>query len=451
LARHFELAELPEKAALYRLQAGAKARRMSANEEASSHLRKGLQLIAALAPSPMLVELELGLQTALGTTLVATHGYASSEVENAFCRARELTRALDDPRKSIPVLYGLSVFDLVSGKLEQALEEASQLLALTHQADESGYQLGAHLVLGVTQLYLGRLDEAHLQLEQSIVDVEPRIHLELAYAQGQDPVVASLSFLSLALWLQGYPERAQTTSSAALALASKLNHPHTTAYASSIATTLYQILRLDEECARQAAATVEVSKGRFPLWQAAGSMTQGWAQAMGGGAEAGITAIEQGLALWEGTGALATTPYFRARLAEAHLLAGNRSEGLRAVDEALRYPEQAWWLPEEYRLRAELLLLAPGCEEEAATSLHQGLESARSQQARSLELRLCMSLARLLHTQGCSAEGRELLASCYGSFSEGFQTPDLSDARALLAELEQKAGEPNTEVFATAG
>src|SRR5690606_34487358 len=111
---------------------------------------------------------------------------------------------------------------------------------------------------------------------------------------------------------------------------------------------------------------------------------------------AGIAAIEPGLALWEGTGAQATAPYFRARLAEAHFFNGNRDTGLRVLDDALRYTEQAWWLPEEYRLRAELLLLGPNEELEAERCLREGLEIARMQQARSLELRLCMSLARLL-------------------------------------------------------
>jgi predicted ATPase len=208
---------------------------------------------------------------------------------------------------------------------------------------------------------------------------------------------------------------------------------------------------MEEECAAQAELTLAASKGRFPLWQAIGEMAQGWVMVCRGQAQPGIALMEPGLALWEGTGANATAPYFRARLAEAHLLAGNRAGGLAVLEKAILFAEQAWWLPEEYRLHAELLLLAPGSELEAINWLREGLQIARLQQSKSLELRLCMSLARLLHTQGNTAEARDLLVGCYGWFSEGFETPDLRDARALLAELGHNfvtSGKENQALFA---
>lgn len=435
LARHFEISGLPEKAVIYHLQAANKARRMSANAEASIHLRKGLELLEEISDSPARRELELQYQTALGTSMLATHGYASQEVQRAYARARELSRMHSDPRQTVPVLFGLSVYYLVSGALDQALEESYQLLALTEQIGEPGYLLGAHLVLGAAKMYLGRLEEARAHLEKASRPDESHEQLELACSQGQDPKVAALSFLSLVLWLQGYPEQALVAKDASAARAQKLGHAHSTAYGSSIATTLYQMLRLEEECDCQAEMTLAVSKGRFPLWQAVGEMAQGWVMAYRGDVEAGIAHIEPGLALWEGTGANTTAPYFRSRLVEAHLLGGNREAGLALLDDVFCFPEQAWWLPEAYRLRAELLLLAPGSEVEAANCLREGLQLARHMQAKSLELRLCMSLARLLYKQGKTAEGRAMLAECYGWFSEGFDTPDLRDARALLAEL----------------
>jgi predicted ATPase len=367
--------------------------------------------------------------------MAATHGYASAEVQHAFARARELTHIHTEPCQTIPVLFGLSVFYLVSGKFDQAIEEGNRLLALAEKMGDEGYRLAAHLAMGASNVYLGNYFEARSHLEQAIIYADPQVHLEYVWSQGQDPSVAALSFLSLVLWIQGYPHQAIAAKEKAAALAQQINHPHTIAYASSIAATLSQKLRAAEECERCAAITLAASKGRFPLWHATAEMAQGWLMTHRGGAEAGVAAMKPGLALWEGTGAHATAPYFRARLAEAYLAGGMREEGLQVLDEAICHADQAWWLPEEYRLRAELLLLEPGSEEEAAECLQKGIEIARKQQAKSLELRLCMSFARLHHRQGRTMEGHDLLADCYSWFREGFETLDLREARELLAEL----------------
>jgi predicted ATPase len=149
----------------------------------------------------------------------------------------------------------------------------------------------------------------------------------------------------------------------------------------------------------------------------------------------GIAELLQGLDNLRTTGTYLGEPYYLARLAEVYLLAGRREEGLQAVDESLSSSEQVWWLPEQHRLRAELLLLAPGSEAEAEAALRLALEVARQQTSRSLELRAAMSLARLLRKQGRAAEGRDLLAECYAWFTEGFDTSDLQEAGTLVEEL----------------
>ncbi|NIO68752.1 MAG: hypothetical protein GTN71_06850, partial [Anaerolineae bacterium] len=154
-----------------------------------------------------------------------------------------------------------------------------------------------------------------------------------------------------------------------------------------------------------------------------------------GHVEEGIVQISQGLAGFGATGTQLSLPKYRTRLAEVYLLAGRQEDGLKALEESLSHTEQVWWLPEQYRVRAELLLLAPGSEAEAEASLRQALDLARSQKSKSLELRAAMSLARLLRKQGRAAEGRDLLAECYAWFTEGFDTPDLQEARELLEEL----------------
>jgi predicted ATPase len=152
--------------------------------------------------------------------------------------------------------------------------------------------------------------------------------------------------------------------------------------------------------------------------------------------EDGIAELSAGLTELEATGTRLAAPYFRARLAEAYLLAGRREEGLGAVEETLSHVDQGWWLPEQHRIRAELLLLAPGAETEAESALRQALEAASSQGAKVLELRAMTSLARLQSQQGHAGDGLEKLARCYAAFTEGFDLPDLQEAKALVDELQ---------------
>jgi len=163
--------------------------------------------------------------------------------------------------------------------------------------------------------------------------------------------------------------------------------------------------------------------------------------------EIGIDMLRQGLDAWKAVGTRMALPYWHARLAETYLLAGRLEEGLAALDESFRYEEEVWWLPEQYRVRAELLLLAPGGQVEAETYLHQSLNLARSRGAKALELRAAMSLAHLLGQQGGAAEGWELLAETYAWFTEGMDTPDLRQARKLLDRLRRDAGRPSSGIY----
>jgi tetratricopeptide (TPR) repeat protein len=436
LARHFEEAGISAKAAAYRLQAGNQAHRMSAHREAVAHLKQGLELLASLPQGPERLQLELGLQTSLGTALMATHGYASPKVEQAFARARELCRALGDPPEVIPVLYGLCLFRLARAELLKAQEEGGQLLLLAQRAGDVGYILGCHAQLGGTAIYLGKFDDARSHLEQAIALYDPGQHRNLAYQQGQDPCVLALSYLSWVLWFQGYPEQAMARQDAALELARELNHPHSLGLAAAWASQLHQSMHQWPEGQVQAEAALRLaSQGHFSLWRATSEMLHGLAIAYQGHIEEGIVEISQGLAGFAATGTSLALPLAAGALAQVYLLAGRREDGLKAVEESLCHTEQRWWLPEQYRVRAELLLLGPGSEAEAEASLRQALDLARSQKSKSLELRAATSLARLLRKQGRAAEGRDLLAECYAWFTEGFDTPDLQEARELLEEL----------------
>ena len=440
LARHFEAANMPGKAAAYRLQAGRRAHALSAHHEAAVHLIKGLELLGDLPAGVERSQLELGLQTALGTTRIATHGYASPEVERAFARARELCRNLGDPPQVIPVLYGLCLFRLVRAELESAQKEGLQLLQIAKRAEDDGYILGCQVQLGVSALYMGRFRDARRRLEGAAAQYDPGRHAALAHRHGQDPGVTALAYLSWVLWAQGYAEQARQKANAALALASQINHPYSLGLARAFRAKLHELLREWPECQAQAQAALQVANdGRFSLWQAMARMIQGTAYAYLGQTEQGIAELSTGLADLQATGTQLAAPYFRARLAEACLLSGRWSDGLRALEESLRQTQQAWWLPEQYRLQAELLLHDPDGETRAETLLRRALDVASAQGSKMLELRAAMSLARLLQKQDRPAEGRLHLATCYAGFTEGFDTDDLQEAKKLLAELEPMA------------
>jgi tetratricopeptide (TPR) repeat protein len=446
LARHFEESGIPAKAAAYRLQAGNRAQRMSAHEEAATHLARGLELVASLPPSAERMQLELSLLTSLGTALIPMRGYASPEVAQAFARGRELCRALGDPPRVIPVLFGLCLFYMACGDLSQARDEGDRLLQLAQQAGEISYVVGVRFPLGVISFLQADLEGARSHFEQGAALYDPKRDRDLARQQGQDPVVHSLLFLSWVLWLQGYPEQALVRAETALRLAEEIDHPYTRTQAMLLSADLYHFLSDWPRCQTQAERGLELSsKWRFPFSHAGCTMHLGMALAQQGDLERGIDILRQGLDAWKATGNRMAVAYWDARLAETYLLAGKREEGLAAVEESFRHREEVCWQPEQYRIGAELLLLHPGHHVEAEASLRKSLRLARSQGARSLELRAAMSLARLLRQQSRAAEGWELLAECYAWFTEGLNTPDLREARELLDQLRRDVERPSSK------
>jgi predicted ATPase len=446
LARHFEEGGVPTKAAAYRLQAGNRAQRMSAHQEAAAHLTKGLELLAALPQGSEQMRLELAMQTSLGTARIATHGYASPEVERAYARARELCSILGDPPEMIPVLFGLCLYHMVHGDIDRARSEEEQLLALVRQAADTGYELGCHFLLGATILYQADLKRSRWYLEQGIALYDKSRDCDLAAQQGHDPAVVSLLYLSWTLWFQGSPAQAAARMKAGLELAEELGHPHTSTLAAFFASTFHQLARQWPQCQMQAERALKLAgRGQFPFWQAGCTMLRGSALVHQGRVEEGITVLKEGLAAWEATGTQLALPYFRARLAEAFLISGRREQGLETLEKSFLHPQEVWWLPEQNRLRAELLLRKPSAAAEAETVLRAALEMAGTQKSRSLELRATMSLARLLRQQGRVTEGRDLLVKCYGWFTEGFDTADLREAKELLDAMENDVEGASTE------
>jgi predicted ATPase len=222
-----------------------------------------------------------------------------------------------------------------------------------------------------------------------------------------------------------------------LKLAEEVDHAYTRAQAVLLSADFHHLLSEWPQCLAQAERGLELAdRWHFSFSRAGCTLHRGVALARLGRLEDGMEMLRQGLRAWKATRTGMALAYWHSELAELCLLAGKREEGLAALNESLRYEEEVYWLPEQNRIRAELLLLAPGNEEEAESILRQSLDLARSEGARSLELRSAMSLARLLRKQERAAEGKEILAQCYAWFTEGFDTPDLREAKELVEQFD---------------
>jgi predicted ATPase len=321
-----------------------------------------------------------------------------------------------------------------------ARELGETLLRLVQRAHDPALAVIAHNAVGVTWLWLGTLPAARQHLEEGSARYTPDQRRAPAFHMGQDQGVTCRAFTAWTLWLLGYPKQALARVREALALAHELAHPYSLVFARGSAAFVYQFCRDVLAVREHAEATVTLSTAQgFPQWAAQGTSLRGWALAMQSQGEAGIAQVHQGIAAWRATGASLLVPYFCTMLADVCDHLGHTEDGLQALAEAHTLVEQhdeRWWEAEVCRLQGVLLLRQPGTSQaEAETWLQRALDVARRQEAKSLELRAAMSLSRLWHQQGKRQEAHDLLAEVYAWFTEGFDTADLQDAKALLEEL----------------
>jgi predicted ATPase len=440
LAHHYTEAALPEPAVAYWQRAGQRAMDRSAHLEAISHVTTGIELLQILPETPEHIQQSLTLHIALGAALQMAKGNAAPEVENAYTQAYTLCQQVSETPELVPVLHGLCRFYLVRPQLHTAREIGETLLRLVQRADAPALAVLAHYDLGNTWLCLGALSAARQHLEEAIARYTPDQRRALVFRMGPDPGVACRGLAAWTLWLLGYPAQALARLHEALALAHELSHPFSLAYARCWATYVYQFCRDVPAVHEQAEAAVALATEQgFPLWVAVGTSLRGWTLAMQGRGEEGMTQLRQGIASFRATGAAVVVPYLCTMLADVCDHLGHTEDGLQALAEAHTLVEQhdeRWWEAEIYRLRGVLLLRQPGTPQaEAEAWLQRALDVARRQEAKALELRAAMSLSRLWQQQGKQAEARALLAPIYAWFTEGFDTPDLQEAKALLEEL----------------
>jgi predicted ATPase/class 3 adenylate cyclase len=440
LAHHFTAAGLTERGVFYWQRAGQQASDRSAYLEATRHFNTGIELLKTLPDTPTRTRQELTLQVALGAALIALKGHASSEVEHVYPRARALCERMGETPELFPVLFGLWRYCVTRPKLQTARELAETLLRLAGNVNDPALAVIAHYAAGFSRFQSGEFIEARQHQEDGIAQYAPEQRCNPVFRIAQDPGVACRSYLALSLWFLGFPDQALTRAQDGLMLAFELKHPFSVAYARCWLAWLSH-LRRDTRTVREhadAAVALATEQG-FALWAAKATISRGWALAMEGDSQEGVPELEKGIAAWRATGAGATLSYYRTLKAEALNFLGKAEDALQEVDMAraeLEKTADRWWEAEIYRLRGTMLLrhsMAPPSEAEAW--LRRALDVARRQEAKSLELRAATSLARLWHDQNRHAEAHGLLAPIYGRFTEGFDTPDLKEAKALLGQL----------------
>jgi len=322
-----------------------------------------------------------------------------------------------------------------------ALDLANELLRRAQDTTDSTLLMLAHLAMGDTLYEMGQFSSAFSHLETAITLYMPQQHQGFAFAfVGLDIKVNCQSYAAASLWQLGYPDQAVERADSAVAWAQRLSHAHSLAFAEGLAGNVRK-LRCDLQALQRSAEhllALSVEHG-FPLWSAQALVQLGWAMVEQGEEAEGIRRIREGLAAFRTTGADIGRPYFLSLLVEACLKTGRFEEGLSVLTEAEAVADQNEnhsHDAELFRLKGELLLKQDHSNAaEARQHYQRAIDIARGQDAKSNELRATISLARLLASQGRRDEARAMLAEIYGWFTEGFDTRDLKEAKALLDEL----------------
>ena len=437
-ARHYTEAGLTEKSVSYWRKAAERSVARSAMAEAIAQFQKALDQLTVLPDDFARQRQELELRSSLGIVLQSVKGYAAPETGRTLGRARELWEQLGSPSEFFQVSYAQSLYHEIRGELNLAHRLDQELLLLSRQRNDPAGLVLAHQSLGRNLMFAGRLASSRAHLEEVLALCDLNSDHSFVRQAGAYPEVASQAFLAIVLVCLGYPDQALARATAAIEEAHRLAH------APSLAVSLTNGARLLsftgnltdlEEWADQL-ISVTAEQG-FLLWRAMGTIYRGWVGVNNSDVVEGISLLRRGLAAYRATGAEAFVPYQIALLAKACEIAGQIEEAADLLNDALQIVERTGerWLEAELHRHKGQLLLRQGHVGPAEELFHKALKIAEQQEAKLWELRAAVSLARLLGDHSRRAEARDLLAPVYGWFTEGFDTHDLKEAKALLEEL----------------
>ena len=418
------------------------------------------ELLSVLSSTPRSAERamhEVTLRTSLARALLARHGY-THEVEQAYTRAVELFEGEQEPPELFPILRGLASFYNLRAEFAKGAKVGREILRLAEAQDDASMRVDGHLVLGSSLAMHHDLHGGLEHLDMAIACFESQHHPSRRFGLGNNPGVAALTTSSLILWMLGNPDRALARADRAVALATELEHPFTLAYA-LFHTGFLHLWRREPELMRDRAVSVldVADEHDLQIWRALGSCLLGAAKTARSGSEDGLTDIREGIEVYH---RLKTPPAFWALVlllyADSCARSGKATEGLGLLDQATGLLDEAFkyagegsgttLLPEFLLLKGNLLLMLDHATADRAESwLLRAFEEARQLDARLPQLRAAIALCRAQAKRGDAEEGRGLLSTTYATFTEGFTTPDLIDARDLLeSRPRQSAGRPDS-------
>ncbi len=456
LAMHFERGRDYLRAAKYLHLAGHNANRRFAYREAILMARRGLELLNRVPETAERAQQELWLDLTQGVALIATKGYAAPEVGGAYARARALCHELGETPDVSEALWGLWTFYFVSAKLVTAREIAEDFVRMSERLPYSGLAMRGHLTMEVTCIRQGEFVLGMDHFEKALSLYDPEQYRDDVFLYAQNPGVVMRCHAAWALWFLGKPDQALNRIQEALTLARELSEPHGLAHAFYFAAVLHHLRREARQAQEYAEEAIAVSSEHgLVMYQAYATITRGAALIEQGLQDEGIEQMRQGLAARQATGAELSRPHFLALLADALGKAGQPEQGLRVLEDARAVAEsngENSSLAEIYRVKGELLLLQstgrivlsadssgkaafvpePHAVAQAEGCFNQSIKIAQQQQAKSWELRAVTSLARLHKTGAKQKKARTLLTRIYGQFTEGLETADLREAKALL-------------------
>jgi predicted ATPase len=439
LAQHFQEARITEKAIYYLHLAGERAVQMSAYQEALVHLTQGLELLMTMPDTPVRAEQELKLQISLGMAWVGSKG-SSPEVEKAYTRARQLCQQLGKTYQLSRVVGELAVYHFVRAEHHQARELSEEALGLAQKTGEPLLIAVSRWYLGFILFALGEYATALDHLEKVVVFYNPeKHHHSMVALRGSDAGPAAMAYIACCLWCLGYPDQAQERAQQALELARVLAHPFTLCDVLSYAGCVLDVMRRDaRELKEHADELVRLANEKgLSGWIGSGISYLGEAMAMLGEYQEGITQIFQGMTVRETTFESCHVPGNLRSTAMAQAKLGQMDEALDTLAQAFSRMEgsgEHHWEADLHHLNGELLIMQDDLIG-AEASFEKAIQVALKQHARSWELRSTISLARLWLEQGKRDEARGMLGEIYAWFTEGFDTPDLLEAKALLDEL----------------
>lgn len=445
LAGHFVRGGVTMAAIQYLDLAAEQGLKRSAYNEALQHLEQAFALLSQLPKSPVQTQHALMLHLNQGRAFIVTQGYAAPEVQHAYTQAYHLGQQLGDTPQLFPVLHGLWAFYCVRAEHHIARELAERCLHIALADRDATLMAEAHYALGESLLFVGQLEPAQQQLTAGLACYSAEHHTRRRsydVSALQDPHVICLTTATWTWWLLGYQEQARLYREQALRLARQLNDPFSLALALGSAAYLAHFEKRPDVAQQHAEALIALATEQgFPFWHAIGTIMRGWALVAQAQAADGLAVLQQGLGVYRAIGAAVALPYYLSMLVEAYRTLHQVEKGLEVVNEALTHVErtgETYYAAELHRLHGELLLMQSASEEhyaEAEMSFEQALGLAQRQKAKTLELRVTISLCRLWQRRANLARAQQLLEGICAWFTAERDSVDIQEAQALLEQL----------------